>query len=259
MGHVRLKAPPVGRFWDQVVEHLEDGAPVDDVAAAATTAADSALEAAASDPGFGHVVRLLIELPIAARNAALRDRLDRHGIQTPSPPSLMDLLAGVDLSAEAEARRAGGRTDLGEMARLAAVASLTSAIARELPSLFGASAADVETAIGALGTEERFAQLSRAFFADLTHRSLEYYLSRTYADHVGPAERFASLNDKEAFQRALQARCYEAAHVVEAHSRRWFLEHASDNSISLEDAGRFARDAFGELRAELSHQRQSDG
>jgi hypothetical protein len=259
MGHVRLKAFPGSQLWDRAVELLEDGAPIDEIAAASANAADGALRKAAADPALGHAVWLLAQLPVAARNGNYIDQLERLGFHTTSPPSMMGLLAGIEHAAEAEARRAGGRTDLGEMARLAAAASLTTAAVEELPSLFGASAADVQSAIANLGTQIRFAKLSQAFFASLIHRSLDYYLSRIYADHIGPGERFASLSDKEAFQRALHVHCYETARVVEEYSRRWFSEHALEEGISQAEAGRFARRAFSEIRKELRHRRRTDG
>jgi hypothetical protein len=70
------------------------------------------------------------------------------------------------------ARDRKGRTDLGEMAQMAAVESLTAIVGPTLPSLFGATTEDVQRAIGRLAGGDRFSTLSREFFARLTQRSL---------------------------------------------------------------------------------------
>ena len=259
MGHVRLKTLPRTRQWEQVVELLEDGAPVEGIAAASADAADGALGAAAFDPALAHIVWLLTQVPAAARNGSYVRSLNSLGIQTAMAPSLLGLLAGLERAVDVQARQTGARTDLGEMAQLAAATSLTNAVGPELPSLFGTTAADVRSAIAKLGTRDRFAKLSRAFFADLMRRSLEYYLSRTYADHIGPVDRFATISDKEAFRRALEVHCFETALVVEEYSRRWFSKHTFADGISREDAGQFARRAFGKIRKELRRRRRTDG
>ena len=259
MGHVRLKTLPRTRQWEQVVELLEDGAPVEGIAAASADAADGALGAAALDPALAHIVWLLTQVPAAARNGSYVRSLNSLGIETASAPSLLGLLAGLDHAVDVQAQQARARTDLGEMARLAAATTLTNAVGPELPSLFGTTAADVRAAIAKLGTRDKFAKLSRTFFADLIRRSLEYYLSRTYADHIGPADRFATVSDKETFRKALEVHCFETALVVEEYSRSWFSKHKFASDISKEESGRFARRAFGKIRKELRRRRQTDG
>ena len=259
MGHVRLKTLPKTRYWGQVVELLDEGATVTEIATASARAADKALSNAASDPALRHVVWLLTQLPAAARDPNFVDSLNTLGIHTRAAPSLMGLLAGFERAVDIEARRSGGRTDLGEMAQLAAAASLTRGIAPDLPSLFGTTAADVQSAIAKLGSRDRFASLSRNFFANLIQRSLEYYLSRAYASHVGPGEAFASINDQAEFRRALEVHCHETALIVERYAGEWFSKSNFEGGITPAKAEEFARTAFRKIRAELSHRSRTDG
>ena len=69
--------------------------------------------------------------------------------------------ATVELMAQLEWRR----TDLGEMAQLALIESLTAAVAPQLPSLFGSTPGDVRDAVGRLAGGDRFAKLARECFA----------------------------------------------------------------------------------------------
>lgn len=259
MGHVRLKTFPNGRSWRQVVELLDEGAPVAEIAAASARAADGALSKAASDPAFRRVVWLLTQLPAAARDPNYVGALNSLGLHTDVAPSLMRLLAGFERAVDIEARRSGGRTDLGEMAQLAAAASLTRGIAPDLPSMFETTATDVQSAIGKLGSRDRFARLSRNFFADLLQRSLEYYLSRAYAGHVGPGEAFASIDDQAEFRRALEVHCHDAALIVERYAAEWFSKINFEGGITPAKAEDFAQTAFRKIRAELSHRSRTDG
>jgi hypothetical protein len=84
----------------------------------------------------------------------------------------MDVAAAFSGAVDRYARDRKGRTDLGEMAQMAAVESLTAIVGPTLPSLFGATTEDVQRAIGRLAGGDRFSTLSREFFARLTQRSL---------------------------------------------------------------------------------------
>src|SRR4051812_22550851 len=136
MGHVRLGVLPKSRKWRQVVEELRLGSEIEVVAASAADAAETALHAASNDPAFLHAFWLLTQVPLAARGPDFAQDLQRLGIQVSDNPSLMDLVAGVSSAIDQYSRERGGRTDLGEMAQMAAIESLTTLVGQSLPSLF---------------------------------------------------------------------------------------------------------------------------
>src|SRR3954452_24109682 len=156
MGHVRLGILPASRKWRQVVEELRLGADVDTVAAAATDAAEAALHGASRDPALLHAFWLLTQIPLAARGPAFIDDLRRLGLDIPDRPSLMDVAAAYSGAGDRHVRERGGRTDLGEMAQMAAVESLTAAVGSSLPSLFGPTPEDVQRSIGRYASGDRF-------------------------------------------------------------------------------------------------------
>ena len=62
----------------------------------------------------------------------------------------MDVVGAFSQTLDQQVGRVGGRTDLGEMAQLAAAESLAAVAGADLPSLFGPTADDVKLAIGRL-------------------------------------------------------------------------------------------------------------
>ena len=130
MGHARLGVLPKSRKWRQVVDELRLGSEIEVVAASAADAAETALRTASNDPAFLHAFWLLTQVPLAARGPEFVRDLLRLGVQVPDQPSLMDVVAGISSDVDRYAREHGGRTDLGEMAQMAAIESLTALIGR---------------------------------------------------------------------------------------------------------------------------------
>jgi hypothetical protein len=259
MGHQRLKKLPRSRWWDQVVELLDDGGSAVEIAGATARAIDAALALAARDPALTEAVLLLATVPGAARQPDYVRALGNLGVSAGASPSVVSLLAGVDRAIDREARMRGNRTDLGEMAQLAAASSLANALTPDLPKLFGTTPEDVRGALAKLDTPDRFAKLSRAFFADLMQRSLEYYLSRTYARFIGPGQSFASLAAHEDFRTALSEHCYETALILEQYSADWFSKSKFKGGITRQRATVLSRTALSKLRQELSLRNRPDG
>ena len=123
MGHVRLGVLPKSRKWRQVVDELRLGASVGEIAGLAAEAAETSLQAAAGDPAFLHSFWLLTQVPLAARWPVFVEDLGRLGINVTGPPSLMTVVAAISAAVDHHAREHGGRTDLGEMAQMAALES----------------------------------------------------------------------------------------------------------------------------------------
>ena len=112
-------------------EELRLGADVHTVAAATADAAEGALYGASRDPAFLHAFWLLTQIPLAARGPTFAEDLRRAGIQVPDRPTLMDVAAAYSEAVDRHVHKRGGRTDLGEMAQMAAVESL-GAVSRTL-------------------------------------------------------------------------------------------------------------------------------
>jgi hypothetical protein len=154
------------------------------------------------------------------------------------------------------AMRAGpgpaGWTDLGELAHLALVESLTEALEPQLPSLFAPSPREIRTALGQLAGGNRFASFARTFFARLTGRILDYYLSRELAAHTGPGKRFPSDGDRAAFDHALATHAFETSRIVEGFAAGWYGKNVwQGDGPTREKIDGFSRFAFRKIRNEL--------
>jgi hypothetical protein len=255
MGHVRLNRLPGTLKWEQVVGLLADGAGVDAVAAASSDAAEASLAAMPTDPAFAEAFWLLTQIPLAARSVDFVSQLRRLGLRIGSEPGLFDVIAAFADVVDRSARAAGGHSDLGEMAQLAATEALTTLVGGDLPGLFGPTPDDVQLSIGKLATTDRFSALAREFFSRLTKRHLDYYLSRELSDHVGRDKRFDSIAEHGAFDAALDRHCREAARIIKEFAGGWYSKKNYEGDLTPDEAGRFAHVAFKKINSELRRKR----
>ena len=259
MGHVRLGVLPKSRKWRQVVDELSLSAGIGEIAGLAAEAAETSLQAAARDPAFLHSFWLLTQVPLAARGPVFVEDLRRLGINVAGPPSLMTLVAAITAAVDRYTHEHGGRTDLGEMAQMVAVESLTAIVEPALPTLLGPSPEEVQRTIGRLAGGDRFAALAREFFARLTQRTLHYYLSRELSNHIGDGQRFADDGARSQFDQALDRHCREASRIVEEFAGGWYGKNVYQrDGLTPDHVRRFAPVAFKKIRAELRKRRDAE-
>jgi hypothetical protein len=255
LGHQRLKKPPQSQPWHHVSVLLGEGRGAEEIAEAAARAIEKPLAEAEGDPALAEAVLLLASLPGAAKlddfQAALRDL----GVAARRDPSLLDLLAALDRAIDREARSHGARTDLGELAQLAAAESLTTWLS---PGVEVASPAEIKNTLATYDNPQTFARLSRTFFADLIRRSLDYYLDRFYAEHVGPSKTFSSIRSLERFRSALAAYCHNRSLAIEQQSADWFAKAKHEGGVTRSGASNLAKTALAKLLNELGSRSQSD-
>lgn len=256
MGHVRLGTLPNTKRWRANMEFLRLGASAEEIAEAAALASERDLTRAPSDPVFQFVTSLLVQLQLMARAPGFEQSLDRIGVPAGATQSVPELLSALSASIDDASFRSGRSSDAGEMAKAALLETLSVQLRDRLPSLFEPTPAEIRRAPSEFSNGQRFAQLARDFFARLTYRSLDYYLSRELANHIGDAKRFASDADRTAFQHDLAQHTFEAFLIVEAFAGGWYGKNAwqmgdfDQNAINA-----FASYAFTKLRSELGRRR----
>ncbi|HVV16077.1 MAG TPA: hypothetical protein VHH90_02650 [Polyangia bacterium] len=258
MGHVRLGHLPRTRGWRAVIDLLNEGGDAGAIADAASAAGHTGLEAAKRDPGVAESLFLLTQLPIAAKHDNFAAALRHVGVPVTDRPGLFELTSAISEALDSRLR-GRAKTDLGEMAGLAAVETVTHFVGARLPSLFEADSDDVRAAVGSMSTEKNFGMLTRAFFARFSERYLTYFLSRELSAHVGPGERFQQIDDHSDFNSALRRHCYEAARIVEQFAGEWFSKASWQKDVSLARTRRFAAVAITKLRAEFSRREGTAG
>lgn len=216
MGHIRLGSLPTSRKWKHVVGLIGGGAGTSQVAAAALDASQAGFTRAAKDEGLIHAVWLLAQISQASRSDDFVTGLRKAGLPVSDQPTLLEITGAFTDAVDAHLRQTKGRTDVGEMAQMAAAETITSLVGPETQSLFGTTSDDVKAAFRKFSTQKEFGTLGREFFAKLTKRYLGYFLSRELSKHVGGKNgRFANIEEHAEFNKALEAHCHESARIVQ--------------------------------------------
>ncbi|NQT19504.1 MAG: hypothetical protein HQ592_07355 [Planctomycetes bacterium] len=252
MGHTRLGDLPRTRKWQEVVGLIEGGAGTAQIANATITAAERGLNLAAEDKGLVETVWLLTQLPLAAKSNDFAAALRSAGLDVSDSPSLMEVVGAFSDAIDRRLANNYGRTDLGEMAQMAAVETVSKVIGARTRSLFGTRPDDVKEALSGLATNRQFSSLAGDFFSSLTNKCLDYFVSRAVSYHVGEGRRFGTLAQQGEFAGALATHCREASRIIEEFSGGWFSKtNWEKGGISRQDAAGFAHVAMRKLVAEL--------
>jgi len=260
MGHIRLGNLPRTRKWQQVVALIEGGAGTAQIANATITAAEKGLKLAAEDKGLVETIWLLTQLPLAARSDNFAQALQSTGLEVSDSPSLMEVIGAFSDAIDKKLANNGGRTDLGEMAQMAASETMAEIIGSRTQSLFGTTPDDVKNAFSKLATNKQFSTFARDFFSRLTNKCLDYFVSRAVAHHVGEGRRFRTLAQQGEFTKALGTHSREASRIVEDFSGGWFSKtNWEKKGISRQDAAGFAHVAMKKIVAELKEGARTDG
>lgn len=259
MGHTRLGELPRTRRWADVVALIGGGAGVAQVANATIVAAERGLNLASDDKALVETVYLLAQLPLAARSDDFVGALRAAGLKVPDSPSLMDVVGAFSEAIDATLGN-GRRTDLGEMAQMAAAETITRLVGERARGLFETAAADVKMELSRFGTAARFSHLAGHFFARLTTRCLDYFLSRAFSYHLGDGRRFETLAQRARFDEALGLHCNEASRIVETFSGGWFSKtNWEQGGISRRHAAGFTHIAMRKLVSELKAGARANG
>ena len=258
MGHLRLGRLRTTNRWKDVITLMSSGADIAELAAATAFAAETEFKAAQGDPALAWTVWLLTQLPLAARSGQLADKLGGLGFDPSAANSLFNLVAGFTQAVDVHSSGNFRRTDLGEMARLAAAESLSVMVGAGLPTLFNVTPDDVQRELSKFASKDRFAKLTRDFFARLTQKSLEYYISRELPNHIGPDKPIANISQQIAFRSALECHCREASEIVEIFAGGWFSKANFQGTLTPDAAQHFADYALKKMRDELRARRADD-
>lgn len=259
MGDKRLGRLPETPRWLKVVEALADDASVPVVAAATMEAAAHGLNIAARDEGLRHALYLLAQVTLAARNKEdFAGALGQLGIHVSEAPSLFEIAGSISDAIDQRLRRMGARSDIGEMAQLAAVESLTKLAAAESARLYATTSEEVREAIAGYSTRPGFSTLAHEFFARLTQRYLTYHLSRELSRHVGANQRFRDPAQHNEFLRDLDTHCRQATLIVKDFAGGWHSKTNYETGITEAKARNFTYVALKKLRGELKRRGRRD-
>ena len=258
MGHIRLGTLQRSKKWRDVIGLLDADADIESIAEAAARASEADLKRASDDPFFQFVTQLLVRLPLLARAPGFEVEMSKLGLTSDALESVTGLLSGLNEAINLQAFEQGQSSDAGELARSALLESLSVQLRDKLPTLFEPTPQEIRKALGSFSGGKEFSALARDFFARLSYRSLDYYLSRELADHIGADKRFGSDGDRVAFENALRQHTFEASKIVESFAGGWYGKTVwKEQSLTQEKINEFTRFAFKKMRSELGQRRAS--
>jgi hypothetical protein len=233
------------------------------IADATLAASDDGLERAKSDEGLAYCVYLMASLTRAAREPNFPTALAAIGLAPSAMPhgdaldySVFDLVSAFSKGVDQHLRENRSRTDIGEMAQLAASESLSALCGRWAVTLFGTTQETVQASMRKLSTESGFARLAHDFFARFARRYLEYHLSRELSNHVGATRRFSSSSAHNAFLNQLDEHCRVATGVVRQFAGEWYSKHNFQKDLTLRKTKGFAAHAVNKVRDALRYQEE---
>jgi hypothetical protein len=233
------------------MELLGSGANATDVAAATLSAAERGFREAAGDEGFRHVLWLLTQITLAAREKDFGRSLRKLGLDVSTAPGLLEIVGAVSTQVDRHLSERKARSDVSEMAQFAAVEALSEGTLRRSRNLFGTTPDDVHEAVRDMSTKKNFAVLAKDFFSRFSYRYLAYFVSRESSKHVGPGGAIDGIDAHTAFKEALELHCRQAAVIVEDFAGGWYTKTNYETGITPEKARGFGHVALKKMAAEL--------
>jgi hypothetical protein len=266
VGHTRLGTIPKTRKWAAVVAAVVgNDAPrsamaladeVEQVADQALDAAEAGLTRAIDDDGLRYSFYLLTQLVLATRHDDWMERLAPYGINLSNDSGIFDLTTEIQGAIDDYLTGRGRGSDIGEMARLAAVDAVTQLAAPHSVTLFGGGAEELRLAVRGLSTKAGFSELGQRFFGNFMTRYLNFYLSRITASELGGG-RLQQVGDISAFNAALDAHCLQSARIVRDFCGEWYSSTEFREGITLGNTSNFTAVAVRKLQAELRQQKDA--
>jgi hypothetical protein len=221
MGHRLLGELPQTPNWRKVIARLRTTDDPAKIASQTSQAAQRGLNLTKKDRGVADTIYMLMKLVWSARAKDFRQRLGTLGMTLPEKASLLDVVGAFDETVDTHLRKAGHRSDLAEMARFAAVETLSNLCYQETGSLFGVSTEQTQQTLKGYATPDKFDVVGKDFFGRFLYRFLDYHLSRELPNHVGPDKQFKDLSQCAEFKDALDRHCRETVFVVKDFSGCW--------------------------------------
>jgi len=255
IGHNRLQYPPDTAKWRHVVETLALGGDVSAVAEATLSAAEHGLELAARDKGLTHAVWLLAKVVQASRETDLVAALRSCSVEIPANAAVADVIAGLSDAIDRRLAVARSRTDLGEIAQMAAVEALSATAGAAAAPLFGESIASTQATLRSFSTDQGFATLAHGFFTRFVERYLTYHLSRELSQHVGENQRFTDPRAHNEFLESVRQHSSQVASIVRQFASGWYSKSNWETGLSEDSARRFASYCVTKIRSEIGRRR----
>lgn len=259
MGHTRLGKIPTTRKWREVVgiftaaksaELTPDAPLVSELAASTLRASKEALREGVKDGGLAYVFYLLTQIALSVRRQDASEALRSLGLQLSHNSSHFDFTVELHRVIDKHFRESIRRSDVGEMAQLAAGETLTNFFRSQPRDLFTSSQDQLFRDLRSLGTQTTFGAVARTFFSNFMSRMLGFYLSK-FVLPGGRQKVIDSANDLTKFNEALKQHAHQRAAIIHEFAEKWFSKTEFEQGIEPNNTRRFVAYACKKLEDEF--------
>ena len=254
MGHERESVLPKTQKWRTIVQQI-GSVPVSETSRNTIQNVREQFRRLTQDEGVFGAFQFLVNLAVASRNDNPLAWLQENGIELPENPTAFAFARAINAYVSPQ-RSSLEYSEIAQKAASDAISSWYSQNQPKMASLFE-SLEDPFEVWRKAGDGAGFCELSRLFFANLTHRYLEYFLEREASealDGIDERNEFGQQLEKHVDTISLHA--FESAKITQSFAAGWFNNHAREGVPSKERIRGFLSLALGKMRDEL--QREGD-
>ncbi len=252
MGHERVGTLPRTKKWRDLVDDLQDAKDSEEIRSVAWRTLKNVQDRFAklpNDPSLQAAFGVLIAL--SASHLPPGSGYSSININLETSPSLtrMAMLVSDWI------RKANGSPEYATLASRACLDAISfwTQKQRKQGSLFGDKTA--QDIWSAASSGAGFSEVSRAFFAGLTHRYLKYFIDRE-ASSVAD-----SIQNREEFSRKLESiidsasqHAFETSKITQSFAAGWFNKNTKEVRPGNQKIRNFLRLALGKIKEELSRE-----
>ena len=255
MGHNRLDRLPRTMRWQQVIDLLDEGASVDELAQATFRAAQTGLKRVPDDPGFTQTLTVVFNFIDAIQSKSPLADLRKNGFDVGDGESLFDQVGGFRARAEQAAMAAHARSDIAEIARDSFAQVLLKSAGSSLQTLFGVESGDASRAFQTSLKGKPLGSTMHEFFATFTQRYLNYYLGREVPYHIGVGKAFSNTDRHSEFNPAFDLYVRQTVRIADEFTPGWFGKARWEQRLTHKEVSGFAHVAFKKIRSEFQSRR----
>ena len=252
MGHERESGLPKTERWRAIVQQL-GSVPVSETSKNTIQNVRAQFRRLIHDEGVLGAFQFLVNLAVASREENPHSRLQQIGIELPDNPTALSFAIAASIFV-APHRESLEYSEIAEKAASDAISNWYSENQPNVTPLFD-SLEDPFQVWRRAGNGAGFCELSRMFFAKLTQRYLEYFLTREASAVLN------SVEERNDFERqlgehvdAISLHAFESAKITQSFAAGWFNRHAKEGVPNEDKVKDFMSVALGKMRDELQRE-----
>ncbi len=259
MGHLRLGRLPRSQRWDKVLQLLDSGAPIDEVARETFWAAYTGLGKVPVDAGFTQTLTTIFRFVDALQSKNPTTALRQSGFDVGQDASLFDYIGSFQERATRAAIDVRAHSDLAYMAQESFTRVLMESAGSSLQTLFGLESGDAGKSLKTSLSGQNLGRTMHEFFVGFTQKYLSYYLGRATPARVGISKSLANIDKHSEFGKSFDLFVRQTVRITDEFSPGWFGKARWEDRLTHMEVSKFAHTAFKKIQSEFKRGAQKNG